>query len=196
MPEPLQIPSEPGVVDELHCVLNRARQGDESVLPQLRRILDTRPELWQYYGDMALHALRAWIDLIAGTDLLLKESVTLKAHEMRSELAGPNPSPLELLLAERAVACWLQLCHADAKAAESMSNGSPTQIVDFWSKRQKSANSRYITSLGALATLRRLLPRAETRGLDQPQKRKSRSKGTEIPYAPALRLVDRSAKSD
>jgi len=38
---------------------------------------------------------------------------------MRTELAGPRPSPIERLLVQRVVACWLQVYHADAMAAQA-----------------------------------------------------------------------------
>jgi len=197
MSEALKIPTEPPVVDELRWFLDRARQGDDSVLPKLREILDTRPELWQYYGDLALHTQRAWIDLIAGTDLMLKESVALKAREMKSELAGQNPSKLELLLSDRAVACFLQLSHADARAAEAMSDGSCKQLIDFWSKRQNGANKRFTTSLGALATLRRLLPKTtqpDQSGVNQKSITADKSQQNETDPPTELRVIGYPAR--
>jgi hypothetical protein len=147
---------EPPVVDELNRLVERARQGDEEVLPQLRHLLDTRPEIWRRYGDLGAHAREAWLRLISGTDIALRESITLKVEDLARELAGPEPTAIERLLAERVVLCWLQLHHADSVAVEAFSK-SP-RIAEFWAKRQASAHRRYLTSLAALATLRRLLP--------------------------------------
>src|SRR6516165_10820796 len=72
------------------------------------------------------------------------------------ELAGPEPSVVERLLAERAVLCWMQLAHADALAAQSLSQSK--LLGDFWAKRQSGAHRRYLTALAALVTLRLLLP--------------------------------------
>src|SRR4051794_16064316 len=121
------------IKDQLGRLLERARQGDEAVLPQLREFLDTRPELWRRYGDLALHARQAWIGLIAGTDLALRESIARRVDELGRELAGVRPSPMERLLVERIVANWLQLEHAEIAAAQSMS--SSVAIAGFVSRR-------------------------------------------------------------
>jgi hypothetical protein len=147
---------EPPVVEDLNLLVQRARKGDETVLPQLREMLDTRPELWQHFGDLAVHAREAWLRVISADDLALKESTARKAENLVRELAGPEPSVVEKLLAERAVLCWMQLAHADALAAQSLSQSR--QQADFWAKRQSGAHRRYLTSLAALVTLRRLMP--------------------------------------
>jgi hypothetical protein len=147
---------EPPVVEDLNSLVKRARGGDETVLPQLREMLDTRPELWQHFGNLAVHAREAWLRVISADDLALKESTARKANDLARELAGPEPSVVERLLAERAVLCWMQLAHADALAAQSLSQSK--HLGDFWAKRQAGAHRRYLTSLAALVTLRRLLP--------------------------------------
>jgi hypothetical protein len=156
MSELSQGPVKPLVLDDLNLLVQRAREGDESILPQLREMLDTRPELWQHYGNLAGHAREAWIRLISADDLALKESTSRKVQDLERELAGPEPSVVERLLAERAALCWLQLAHADALAAQSLSQSR--HLGDFWAKRQAGAHRRYLTSLAALVTLRRLLP--------------------------------------
>ena len=156
MSETSQVPDEPPVVEDLNSLVKRARKGDETVLPQLRELLDTRPELWQHFGNLAGHAREAWLRVISGDDLALKESTARKAQDLMRELAGPEPSVVERLLAERAVLCWMQLAHADALAAQSLSQSR--HLGDFWAKRQAGAHRRYLTSLAALVTLRRLLP--------------------------------------
>jgi len=151
-----QVPDKPPVVEDLDWLVQQARQGDEEVLPRLRDMLDTRPELWQHFGNLAGHAREAWLRLISADDLALRESTARKAEDLSRELAGPEPTVVERLLAERAVLCWLQVHHADTLAAQSLSQSK--QLGDFWAKRQAGAHKRYLTSLGALVTLRRLLP--------------------------------------
>jgi hypothetical protein len=166
--ETFQVPDEPPVVEDLNSLVKRARGGDETVLPQLREMLDTRPQLWQHYGNLAGHAREAWLRVISADDLALKESTARKAEDLMRELAGPEPSVVERLLAERAVLCWMQLAHADALAAQSLSQSK--HLGDFWAKRQAGAHRRYLTSLAALVTLRRLLPgQTDNRPIDSPR---------------------------
>ena len=165
MSEHLPRTDEPPVVEDLNLLVQRARKGDETVLPQLREMLDTRPELWQHFGNLAVHAREAWLRVISADDLALRESTARKAEALARELAGPEPSVVEKLLAERAALCWMQLAHADALAAQSLSQSR--QHADFWAKRQSGAHRRYLSSLAALVTLRRLLPgQAGSRPID------------------------------
>jgi hypothetical protein len=73
----------------------------------------------------------------------------------RAELAGPEPSPLERLLVERVVACWLQVQYADAAYAQ-LQSPSPAQHTAAL-KRQAGAHQRYLFSIKALATVRKLI---------------------------------------
>ena len=155
-------PPGPSAEAEVRALLERARGGDAEALPGLRAALDGRPELWRAYGDLAAHARSAWVNLISGPDLGLGEALSRRAAELRAELAGPAPTPIEALLAERAVACWLQVGYADAAAAQA--GEVSLRQAAFAQQRQDAAHRRYLSALGALATIRRLLPTAEPAG--------------------------------
>ena len=141
--------------EQVNQVLRRAADGDRSVLPELGRALDRHPAIWQSCGDLAAHARDAWVALVAGKDLLLAESLQRKAAAMREELAGPEAPPLERLLADRVVACWVQLHFADAAYAQAKGT---TLLQDAASqRRQNAAHTRYLQAVRALAQLRKLL---------------------------------------
>jgi hypothetical protein len=150
--------SRPRGEDEIRGLLERAREGDATELASLREALDRHPETWRAYGDLAAHARDAWISLIAGVDLALKESLGRQVEVMKAELAGPDPSPLEVLLVERIVACWLQVGYADAAAAQA--GEMSIQQANYIRKRQDSAHRRYLSAIATLAMTRRLLESA------------------------------------
>jgi hypothetical protein len=145
------------VQEEFASLVARARQGDLEVLPALRQYLDCNQEIWLQAGDIARHARESWISLITGQDLATKEVIARKADALRAELAGPDPTPLERLLVDRIVACWLQVHHADAMVAQA--GDVSLRQADFARKRQNSAHRCYLTAIGALVSVRRLLPR-------------------------------------
>jgi hypothetical protein len=142
----------------MRALLLRAQQGDQTVLPQLRELLDNRPELWRQFGDLADHARDALLRLAGGQSLLFRESVVRRMEELRAELAGPEPSPLEKLLVERIVLCWAQSYAADVSATEQTRGGSPDSSLAL--KRQTAAQNRYLSAIRQLATVRRLLREA------------------------------------
>src|SRR5262249_20583590 len=86
---------------------------------------------------------------------MLHESARRKAEQLRAELAGPEPSPLERLLIERVVSCWLQVNYADAAYAQIKGNAPGQHAAAL--RRQNSAQHRYLQSVRALVTVRRLL---------------------------------------
>jgi hypothetical protein len=89
----------------LQQLVRWAERGDESVLPQLRRLLDHEPGLRCYAGDMGRIAEDSLIEVASGPHLMLKESLARKLTELKAKLAGPAPSVLDCLLAERVAIC-------------------------------------------------------------------------------------------
>jgi hypothetical protein len=127
------------------------------VLPQLREFLDAAPALWKEYGDLALHAEASLGMLAVGENLYLGECLHRKLDDMKHELAGPSPSPLDRLLAERVVACWAEVAYFDALWAQQIKNSTPPQ-AKYLLRQQESAQRRYLAAMRTLAMLQRLLP--------------------------------------
>jgi hypothetical protein len=152
----------------LECLVQRAQQGDEGALAELRRVLDAHPDFWQRYGDLALQAQAAWLHLISGQNVLLREALQRKLDQLKAELAGTDPSPLEKLLVERATATWLQLQYADAAYAQAKVNSSSAQHQSI-QRRQNSAQQRHFQAVKMLVTVRKLLSPAQATGESQPR---------------------------
>jgi hypothetical protein len=74
---------------------------------------------------------------------------------MRAELAGPDPTPLERLLVERIVACWLQLHYIDIRLPQSEAKLTMKQ-VEYLEDRRDRAHRRYLSAIKTLATVRKL----------------------------------------
>ena len=72
-------------------LIDRARQGDAAVLPELRKLFDRDPTIWRQAGDLGRRAEAAWVNLIAGTDVTLAESLRRRLAEMKRDLAAAIP---------------------------------------------------------------------------------------------------------
>src|SRR5262245_46683632 len=103
----------PEVLSELQGIVAKAKSGDETVLPRLRELLDAHPRIWQTYGDLGTQAEMSWVAMIAGKNMHLRECLLRKIAAMKDDLAAASASPLEKLVIQRVVVCWLQLQHAD-----------------------------------------------------------------------------------
>ncbi len=177
-------PPKPATTEQqIRAVLERARSGDSSALPAMQQALDDHPEIWEQYGALTTHVHRSWIELIGGTDLVLKDSLTRQLDSMRTKLSGSAPSPLESLLVERILACWLQSSYADSSSARP--HGLSLKQLKFATKRQETAHRGYLSAIANLAMTRKLL--AET------PERSSRRAGA---VAAGSRSVDQAAKRE
>jgi hypothetical protein len=141
--------------EEIRVLLVRAQQGDTSVLPQLRELLDGRPELWQRLGDLRGHVEEALLDLAAGKSLLAREAIRRRMDELRAELSVPTPTPVEKLLIDRVVVGWAQVYLADLDELQKAKAG--TQQAAQAHRRQTAAQTRYLAALKHLALIRKLL---------------------------------------
>ena len=140
--------------DELKAVLRKAEQGDTTVLPALRAYMDLTPGFWEQRGDMAHATQTALIRQTAGQNLMVQESLARKCQALTQELAGPTPSPLERLLVERTVLCWLHL-HC-AEASYFMIKDMTLRQAEFHQSRISKAQARYLSAIRTLAQVRRL----------------------------------------
>ena len=136
-------------------ILERARKGDESVLPAVREIRKDAGAVDRLGGDLARQAEQALIRAATGEDVVFREALIRKLDLMRADLAGPVPAPLDRLLVDRVVACWLQLHYADAMYAQARGATLPQDAAA--QRRQNAAQTRYLQAVRALAQLRKLL---------------------------------------
>lgn len=166
---------------ELRVLLRRAEQGDPSVLPALRALLDARPALWQHCGDVARLAEADWVDLIAGRDLLVRESLRRSLAAQKADLAGADASPLERLLAERVAITRLQVNHADSALAGLRGQGATIAQLDMMQRRQERTQRTYLAAIRELATVRRL---QQMTPVAAPAKTEAEPVAVELPKSP------------
>ena len=146
------------VIEQISSVVRDAKRGEAGVLPRLRQLLDDHPEIWRHYGDLSAHVEAKWLDLLAGDDACVRESLVRRAGELRQEILGEGrDTSLERLLVERIVTSWLQLRYFDS-AVSVATVGVPTTQARFLDQQLHRAGKRHIEAIRALAEVRKLLP--------------------------------------
>src|SRR5262249_56985094 len=125
-------------------------------LPALRTVLQDPEAINRMGGDLARQAELAFVGNAAGNDLAFREALRRQLELLRAELAGPSPSPVERLLVERVVACWLQVQDADVRYAQGQKSNPSLAVCDFQQRRMDRAHRRYLSALKALAAVRKL----------------------------------------
>jgi hypothetical protein len=105
-------------------------------------------------GNLATRAENTLVSVAAGNDVMMREALTKKLATLKVELGGETP--LEKLLAERVVACWLNVYYNDALHAMRMNNLTWAES-EYFQRRQERANRQYLLAIRMLAQVRRLL---------------------------------------
>src|SRR5262249_36627706 len=99
------------------------------------------------------------VERAAGKNLAFRDALLRKLELLRAELGGPGPSPLERLLVERAVTCWLPLHLDDLRLAQGEDRMTLHQ-GEYNRRGRDRAHRRYLSALQALAAVRKLAPPA------------------------------------
>jgi hypothetical protein len=148
---------------EARELLARASKGDASAMPRVRELFRADPEglIGACCGDLAAQAESSAIGRMAGENLAFGHAVAMKMESMRSELAGPESSAVERLLAARVASCWLE-AHAMAIGHDQAMEAAPETLtfrrLEHFQKMKDHASRRYLQALRTLAAVKKLGP--------------------------------------
>jgi hypothetical protein len=141
----------------LRDLLKQTEKGDEKAVPAIREILDVAPDLAWHSRNVGKMAERLLINEMTGEDVLAKEMMKHQLESMRSEIAGEDPSALELLLAERIVATWLQVQLFESLYATGLGKHTLAQS-NYYQKRLDRAHRNHLSAIRTLAHIRKMGP--------------------------------------
>lgn len=142
--------------DLLYGNVKRADTGDEAAIAWLRTFLDDNPEVWARVGDMASAAENAWINLMAGGNSLLSESIRRQLNQLKAELIGEDPQAVEKMLGDQVIATWLEVKYLETTSAEQ--KGATIGQAALVLKKVESAQKRHLNAIRSLVQTRKLLP--------------------------------------
>jgi hypothetical protein len=164
---PRPVPAVPGGPDDwpgaatqdwVQALIPRANAGDEAAAAALLAACEETPRIWHMLQAVAGLAERAWVALLADDGEPLRRGIVeQELTRKRAEVAGAHPSPLEALLAERVVLCWLAAAHADAQYARKLKTGMSFREGSYYAKRCEQTNRQLLKANESLARVRRLL---------------------------------------
>jgi hypothetical protein len=146
---PANDPNLPEAPLPINTLIKRAQRGDESVMPQLRRLLDGPGG--KYFRDLAGSVRDALIRKFARDDRLARELFQREMIQLRAELLGPAPTAVERLLVERVAVGWLEVHTAEYQLAVQ-----DAQYREHWQRQVDHAHRRFLAALRLLTAVRRL----------------------------------------
>jgi hypothetical protein len=145
----------PSPTTDLVALVRRAEAGDATAMPALRTMMDANGALVEAFGNLAAQVEHSILRSISGKDHLFREASERMLARMRADVAGPNPTPLERLLADRIALCWLAL--HDAEIRYFQSKDLTIKQAEYWQNRIDASHRRYLSAIKTLATVRKLV---------------------------------------
>jgi hypothetical protein len=143
---------------ELQTLVEKANQGDLSVLPELKKAFDENPELCEQFGDLVRHAQDSLLMLVAGRSLAGREAIARQAAALKERLMKTATSELEKLLVDRVVISWIEVYHGDMELAQQLLNVSgASKTAQAAQRRLDHAHARYLSAIKALGTMHKWL---------------------------------------
>ena len=148
-------------IDTLTSLVHSAMTGDETTLPAIRSLLDQAPAIWRETFNISQRVEQAWIQTIAGHDLMTREALIRQVAALRVTLEVESYSPLECLIIETICTTWLAYKQAELSAAERLRSG--LALSGQQENHLTACLKRYLSAIRELARIRQLLaPRSTT----------------------------------
>jgi hypothetical protein len=121
-------------------------------LPTIRNMIASG-EIRQAHSlqELAEHAV---LSRLAGKDLATREVIMQALAQVKADLAGSNPTPLERLLVDRVGLCWLEVQVLDILF--STEAGLSIRQAEHQGRARERANARFLKSARALAVVRKI----------------------------------------
>ena len=139
-------------------LVSRCRRGDKQAAKTLRRVLNEHPDLYGGLGQVAQKVQVKWIHAITGSDLFEREMLLRATAKLRQSLIDEGTgTQLERLVVEQVVSSHLQQAFHESREAHSASKVGETSKYRL--DAMERATGRHVKALGALATLRSMMPR-------------------------------------
>lgn len=140
-------------LDRYRETLDLAEKGDRSALPQVRELLDEFPSMVDELGDLTQIAQGLMLSRF-GDSVLIHEAQERKLLALTEQIAGPDASALEKLLANQIVLCWQHVRFVEINYAQARDYTS--RAGDYYERCIDRAQRRYLAAIKTLAQVRKL----------------------------------------
>ncbi len=146
-------------LEELRDLSEKAENGERGARQELREKLhESSADIVVRASDIGRKAQRLLIETASGGDPLTEDALSGRLDMMQAEIAGENPTPLEVLLTERVVACWLLVELFEWLMATQLWKGNPPEnrvtlvalkfvALKYYLRWQESANRIFVASV-------------------------------------------------
>jgi hypothetical protein len=156
--EPAQLAEAEEQIRGWMATVSQAENGDASAMAEVRSLFGGAPSFWARfearYANLPGRVERILLQQIFGSNLVSAEATRRKLAEMKAEFAGPDPSPLDQLMAERVVACYLAVMRAEMACEEALLR-LPVEQAAYYEQRVDRASKRLFQAVRTYAAVRK-----------------------------------------
>ena len=127
-------------------------------LATLESWFDRSPALYRELFGLAAMVRRTALATVT-PDPVGQAAIQREIAELADALGHAHAPPLEQLLIDNILACWLRCHWTELKLAacdEATSKGQPSPHAAYWEQRLSAAQRRYLRAVESLARLRKL----------------------------------------
>ncbi len=145
-------------IHELQELSDKAEDDDGARQELRRRLAQEEPGVVARCSDSARFYRHMLAQSMAAGDPLVEDATVERSERMALELAGENPTPLEVLLSERVASLWVLVELQEALLAAwyyKADAASPAFVLQM-SRLQESCNRRYLGAIKTLAQVQKL----------------------------------------
>lgn len=121
----------------------------------LRRVL-ARPELARHLGDITHHTMQAFFESATGSSPAGVEVMRYQFRQIRDELGYKEAPPLDRLLIETVVLCWMRYQDTERRYSTLIRENLTIAQSEWWEHRVTACQRRYLRAVETLARVRRL----------------------------------------
>lgn len=147
--------------DEFNAIVKGAERGERDKLPQLREVFSSgnypKWSRWftDTFGNPPVWLKNALVNSAGGKkNLAVAEAIDMRLEQVRKELEGPTPTPMECLLAERAAFCWFAVNYYETLFTQA--TDLTLRQAEFHQRKIDRAHGRFLSALRTLAQVRKL----------------------------------------
>jgi hypothetical protein len=148
----------PELIGELHALMDRndIENPTREDRRAFREFIQENPQLWIYAGNVVEQAAYSLVDSIGGKGTMLTAALKKGFTQMPRDLALPTDGPLEQLLVQQVVLCWMRYGQVEYTYTTKMSSATTFQQLRYWEQRLNAAQRRYLRAVETLARVRKL----------------------------------------
>jgi len=145
-----------GIPDDLYARLDainaRANAGEPEALRELHALIEMHPDYYARAGDLTRLATINWLNRLRKVDRIVATAAEVNLQAWREDLAGPDPTPIESVLADGAVSARLAVMRAELDASTA---DTPPAVAALNTRRLATASRSLNSTLRLLHQVQR-----------------------------------------